>query len=98
MIANWTNKALLRLQQIHDYIAQENPKAANELVDQLTRQAATMATQPHAGIKVKEYQRDDIREIYNGRYRLIYRIHQDRIDVLTVRHGMRLMPTHVKNL
>lgn len=53
MTVKWTNKALLRLEQIHDYIAQENPKAAQDLVDQLTRQAATMAAQPHAGIKVK---------------------------------------------
>lgn len=98
MRAHWTDKALFRLQQIHDYIAQDNPANAGRFVDRLTRKAALIAHQPHAGATVKKYQREDIRETYEGRYRIIYRIHSDRIDVLTVRHGMRLLPQHLRNL
>ncbi len=98
MKARWTDQALLRLQQIHDPIAHDNPVNAGRLVDRLTRKAALIAHQPRAGIVVDEYQRDDIRETYEGHYRIIYRIHSERIDILTVRHGMRRLPKNLRNL
>lgn len=75
------------------------PKIARRrVVDRLTRKAALIAHQPHAGAVVKKYERDDIRETYEGPYRVIYRIHLDRIDVLAVRHGARRMPQRLRNL
>jgi plasmid stabilization system protein ParE len=47
---------------------------------------------------LEHYQRDDIREAYEGRYRMIYRVLPDRIDILTVRHGARLLPERLRNL
>jgi len=47
---------------------------------------------------VEQYQRDDIREVYEGRYRMIYRVLPDRIDILTVRHGARLLPERLRHL
>lgn len=98
MRAHWTDKALFRLQQIHDHIAQDSPTNAGRFVDRLTRKAALIAHQPRAGTIVEKYRRDDIRETYEGVYRIVYRIRADRIDILTVRHGARLMPKHVRNL
>lgn len=98
MRAHWTHKALLRLQQVHDHIAKDSPINASRFVDRLTRKAALIAHHPRAGAVVKKYQRDDIRETYEGHYRIVYRIHEERIDVLTVRHGARLLPTHLRNL
>lgn len=94
----WTPKSRTRLQQIHDYIALDNPTAAKNLVATLIQQITTIADQPYAGTRVKEYQRDNIRELYNGRYRLIYRIRNNAVEVLTVRHSARQMPKQPKNL
>jgi plasmid stabilization system protein ParE len=33
-----------------------------------------------------------------ARHRMIYRILPDRIDILTVRHGARLLPERLRNL
>ena len=98
MSARWTDKALFRLQQVHDYIAQDSSVNAGRFIDRLTRKAALIAHQPRAGVVVKKYQRDDIRETYEGAYRIVYRIRPDRIDILTVRHGARLMPKNPRNL
>lgn len=68
MKAHWTDKALLRLQQIHDHIANDSAVNAQRFVDRLTRKAALIASQPHAGVVVKKYRRDDIRETYEGPY------------------------------
>ena len=98
MTAQWTDKALQRLQQIHDHIASDSPVNAEHFVDRLTNKAALIATQPHAGVVVKKYQRDEIREVYEGQYRIIYQIREQRIEILTVRHGARLLPKHSRNL
>lgn len=74
MKAAWTHKALLRLQQIHDYIALDQPANAKNFVDSLTQKADLIAEAPHGGRVVPKYDRDDIRETYEGDYRIIYRL------------------------
>ena len=98
MRVQWTAKALLRLQQIHDYIARDQPLNAERFVDRLTRRAEAIALNPRSGRAVPEYQSDDIRETFEGAYRIIYRILPDRIDILTVRHSARLLPTQTRHL
>jgi len=44
------------------------------------------------GRKVPEAKRDDIREIFEGEYRLIYRIETKRIIILTIRNFKQLLP------
>lgn len=94
----WTDKALFRLQQLHDYIAADQPENARNFVDRLTIRAASIGGQPRIGRIVSRYGRDDIREIHEGAYRIVYRILPERIDILTVRHGARLMPGRIRDL
>lgn len=41
---------------------------------------------------VPELQREDVREVIEPPYRIVYRILAERIDVLTVFHGARQSP------
>ncbi|WP_226992310.1 type II toxin-antitoxin system RelE/ParE family toxin [Desulfatibacillum aliphaticivorans] len=61
-------------------------------MDRITRRSQQIADQPFSGRKVPEYESDDIRELIENPYRLIYRIKPDQIDVLAVIHGVRLLP------
>jgi len=45
-----------------------------------------------SGRKVPEYESDEIREVIEKPYRIIYRIKPDQIDVLAVVHGAQLLP------
>jgi len=96
--AAWTLKALLRLQQVHDHIAIDQPGNAKNFVDKLTRKADIVVSVPSGGRIVPQYGREDIRETYEGEYRIIYRIRTDRIDILTVRHMARLLPKNINRL
>ena len=96
MTAHWTLKALRRLRQIHDYIAEDQPR--KRFVDRLTRKAGLIALQPLMGRIVPEYQREEIRETFEGDYRIVYRVLPGRIDILTVRHGARRMPPELRQL
>lgn len=50
----WTEEALLRLKEIEEYIAQDNPKAAAEFVDKLISLAETITDKPEKGRIVPE--------------------------------------------
>jgi plasmid stabilization system protein ParE len=47
---------------------------------------------------VPEYQREDVREILERPYRILYRIKRDRIDVITVMHYRQLLPDDLMQL
>jgi toxin ParE1/3/4 len=53
---------------------------------------------PNSGRKVPEYQRNDVREILEKPYRIIYKIKSDQIDVLTVMHYRQILPADVSQL
>jgi plasmid stabilization system protein ParE len=82
----WTAKALARLVELHDYIAEQSSFNAIAVVERLTARAALLAMPPLTGRRVPEYRQDDIREVLDRPYRLIYRVTRERIEVLTVKH------------
>ncbi len=56
---------------------------------------AVQSRSPISGRKVPEYEAEDIRELIEKPYRIIYRIKSDQIDVLAVIHGARLLPEEI---
>jgi toxin ParE1/3/4 len=65
---------------------------AKRTVDKITRRSEQIASNPHSGRKVLEYDAEDIRELIEAPYRIIYRIKPHQIDVLAVIHGARFLP------
>jgi plasmid stabilization system protein ParE len=91
----WTNTALEHLLAIHAFAAQNSRLYADRLVDRLTRRSEQFGEFPHSGRSVPEYMREDIREAIEPPYRIIYKVRDDRIDVLGVVHGARQLPPDV---
>jgi toxin ParE1/3/4 len=87
MKVHWTNTAQGHLDAIYAYIAQDSPAYAKRLVDRLTRRSEQIIDFPMSGRRVPEYEMDQIREIIEGQYRIIYYITPDQIDVLAVIHA-----------
>ena len=75
------------LDAIHAYIAQDSVEYALRMVDRLTRRSQQIAEFPLSGRRVPEYDMDQIREVIEGAYRIIYHIKPDQIDVLAVVHS-----------
>lgn len=57
-----------------------------------------IADVPYAGRAVPEYQREDVREILERPYRILYHIQRDRIDIITVMHYRQLLPDDLTQL
>jgi addiction module RelE/StbE family toxin len=83
----WTDTAVKHLSAIYAYIAQNSPQYAARVVDRLTRRSEQIANFPLSGRIVPEFQTEQIREVIEGSYRIIYYIKPDQIDVLAVIHG-----------
>ena len=85
----WTETAKGHLDAIYSYIAQNSAEYALRMVDRLTRRSQQIAEVPRSGRRVPEYDLNQIREVFEGPYRIIYYIKPDQIDVIAVIHGAR---------
>ena len=91
MKVHWTRNAVGHLANIYEYISLNSPTYAKRTVDKITRRSEQITDQPYSGRKVPEYDAEDIRELIEKPYRIIYRIKPDQIDVVAVIHGAQLM-------
>jgi addiction module RelE/StbE family toxin len=87
MKVHWTDTAQRHLDSIYNYIAQNSTEYAKRMVDRLTRRSQQISSHPLSGRIVPEYEMDQIREVIEGPYRIIYYIKTDQIDILAVIHG-----------
>ena len=85
---NWTEEAKRWLKDIHDYIAQDNPKAAIRVVEGIYEKAQILSQFPEIGYRYERIPGKHIRIILYGHYRITYLIKSDNsIDILGVFHG-----------
>jgi len=87
----WSAEALYELDQIERFIAQNNPQRASEFIETLLQSGDSLADHPDKGRVVPELSIAAFREILIGHYRLIYYRSAERIDILTVFEGHRLL-------
>jgi plasmid stabilization system protein ParE len=87
----WTESAFAHLQAIHDYLAQTSPEYALRIVDRLTARSIQIATFPFSGRMVPEYELNEVREVVEGPYRIIYLIDskQEKVEAIAVIHSSR---------
>ncbi len=91
MKVHWTDTAKDHLDAIHAYIVQDSLEYAKRMADRLTRRSQQIADFPLSGRRVPEYEIDQIREVIEGPYRIIYYIKPAQIDVLAVLNGAQDM-------
>ena len=87
MKVHWTDTAEGHLDTIYAYIEKDSPEYALRVVDRLTSRSQQIADFPLSGRKVPEYEMEQIREVIEGSYRIIYHIKSNQIDFLAVIHG-----------
>lgn len=88
----WSPIAVERLEDIYEYIAKDNISAAQNLVNSIFNKVESLLDNSERGRKVPEVNRDDIRELFEAEYRIIYRIETNKIFVLTIRNFKQLLP------
>lgn len=87
----WTPQALDDIEAICEFIAKDAPRYAQIFVTQVFSSTERIKAFPMSGRIVPEVGQQNIREIILGNYRIIYRIQDQEIQVLTVYHSARLL-------
>lgn len=87
----WTQWARDRLLEIEEFIARDAPDRAESFVLELIEKTEILATYPEAGRLVPEDEGNIRRELVHSGYRIIYRIDEERVLILSVFEGSRLV-------
>ncbi len=85
----WTDAALNQLEAIRDYLAGTSPDYARRIVERLVTRSEQIATFPRSGRMVPEYEIDEVRQVIESSYRLIYLIKEEQVEILAVIHTSR---------
>ena len=92
MTITWSQEACENLLDIEDFIARDSLERAVRFVDALIDHVEAILTDnPRSGRTVPEIGNPDIRELIYRGYRIVYRLNGNRIDILTVFEGHRLL-------
>lgn len=92
----WSQRALLDLEHIYDYIAEDSLAYAQPFIERLLHATRYLPQFPLSGRLMPEANRPDIREIIYQGYRIIYRHRTDSLEIVMVVHGSRDL-AHDKN-
>lgn len=87
----WSPTALNRLSSILEYIRNENSGAVERWINAIFSSVAHLEDFPESGRIVPEVNDKTIREIVFKKYRIIYSIKKDEINILTIRLFKRLL-------
>jgi len=87
----WTKEALEKLAEIEEFIAQDSPQRAEKFISFLIERGDSISQNPEIGRLVPEISNPGIRELIAKKYRIVYRIKNDKIEILTIFEGHRLL-------
>ena len=88
----WSPLAIDRASEIAEYIARDKPSAAEKWVNTIFSKVEQLRSSPEIGRIVPEIRNEQFRELIYGNYHIIYRIEKKQISILTIRHGMQILP------
>lgn len=88
----WSHLAVERLEEIYEYISQDNITATQSLVDNIFTKVESLLNNSERGRKVPESNREEIRELFEGEYRIIYKLESKKLYILTIRNFKQLLP------
>lgn len=89
MIVVITAEAEADLENIGDFIAEDNPRRAVSFVNELIEACERLADIPRGYPLVPRYEASGIRRRVFGEYLIFYRVAAEQIDVLHVLNGAR---------
>jgi addiction module RelE/StbE family toxin len=87
----WSPIATQDLREIYHYIREDSELYASRLIDKIVERIEILRKMPRAGKVVVEFEDENIRELIEGNYRIIYLIAADSIEIVRIHHGARLL-------
>lgn len=83
----WTLEALDDMDAIGAFHERTSAVYASTLVERLYESVVVLESHPRFGRKVPEIDHDLVRELVVERYRVVYQLFRDRIEIVAVLHS-----------
>ena len=87
MVLRWTKTALRTLDEIAEYIAQDNPARATSFVKELRQSTEKLASFPGMGRAGRVHGTREL--VVHENYLAIYRVRADDVEILRIHHVAR---------
>ena len=88
----WSPLSVERMTEISEYIAEDNLDASIKWVESIFKLIDRLEQYPEIGRIVPELDKPNIRELIHGNYRIIYKVQQRVLFILTIRHNKQILP------
>lgn len=95
MKIRWTEHAVGELLSIGRYVAHRDVQAARRLVARLRSSIKRLSKHPFSGRMVPEFERDELREVIELHYRIVYLVKEKEVLVLSVFDSHREFPEEI---
>jgi plasmid stabilization system protein ParE len=83
----WSDLAKEHLREIDSYISKGSPFYSIIFIDKLIASVEKLKSFPRCGRVVPEFEREDLREIFFHKYRIVYCYEDDIVKILAIIHG-----------
>ena len=88
----WSKLAKEDLQEIYDYISNDSERYALRVVDRIVERTEKLSVHPLTGRVVPEFEDENLRELIEGNYRIIYYMEsKEKISIVRIYQGARLL-------
>ena len=88
---HWSPLAQERVVEAASFSYRDRPGAAEQFVEDIFASVERLKEFPESGRVVPELGRENTREVFLKRYRIIYRLNHGVVEMLTVRHMRQLL-------
>jgi len=85
----WTDLAIEDLKSIHEYISRDSKFYSNRFIEKVIARVDQLESFPNSGRIVPEFNSQEIRELIEGNYRIVYKVHSDHVGIVRVHHSSK---------
>ena len=89
---SWTSQAFTDLESILNFYARDSEVYARRIGERINAAIERLEAFPRSGRVVPELGREDVREVLPAPFRVVYRVLDDEVFILTVFHAARSFP------
>jgi toxin ParE1/3/4 len=92
----WTEEAVKWLRNIYEYISEDNPIAAQRVIEGIYARTQILEGFPEIGYKYRDEPDGQVRILLYGHYRIAYLIGRDSVEILGIFHGSMEIERYIK--
>lgn len=85
----WTELALAELEHIKEYISFDSVFYAKNVIQRIRNKVKILKQFPKRGGRIPEINIENYRQLIEGNYRIMYKISNDKVYILSIFHGAR---------